>query len=80
MSVGTVCHRIISYLHIFPEAYNIGQDPCLAWLILFFLAVVVFHALFSFVIICVFNTISEYSMLGKSTKAIQDRCLKVSNC
>ena len=35
MSVGTLCHRIISYLHIFPEAYNIGQDPCLAWLILF---------------------------------------------
>lgn len=31
MSVGTLCHRIISYLHILPEAYNtiIGQDPCL---------------------------------------------------
>lgn len=81
MSVGTLCHRIISYLHIFPEAYNIGQDPCLAWLILFLFGhCTLSMLLFSFIIICVFNIISEYSMLGKSAKAIQHRWLKVSNC
>ena len=36
MSVGTLCHRIISYLHILAEAYNIGRDSCIAWSILLF--------------------------------------------
>ena len=85
MSVGTLCHRIISYLHILAEAYNIGRDSCIAWSILLLFGHCSFSMLcspLSFMFLISFWEISIQGTLClvKSTKAIQHRYFKVSNC